>query len=135
MKRTRLTLSEVVRIELALYVSDRGFLLEGYNERRFQRAIGHRFRFVQDNHSRSVQGVLWALHHQIRRLQGKPVPVAAAEVFDVPLYLRKSSAKFGKWGVECCVIWNQQKAGITWPAVTTPILSNKDRDGVRLSSA
>uniref|UniRef100_UPI0025CFE708 dTDP-4-dehydrorhamnose 3,5-epimerase n=1 Tax=Rhodoferax sp. UBA5149 TaxID=1947379 RepID=UPI0025CFE708 len=53
--------------------------------------------FVQDNHSRSVKGVLRGLHYQIQHPQGKLVRVTQGEVFDVAVDMRRSSPNFGKW--------------------------------------
>jgi dTDP-4-dehydrorhamnose 3,5-epimerase len=44
-----------------------------------------------------VKGVLRGLHYQIRHAQGKLVRVAAGEVVDVAVDLRRSSPHFGKW--------------------------------------
>ena len=57
--------------------------------------------FVQDNHSRSAQGVLRGLHYQIEQPQGKLVRVVRGAVFDVAVDIRKTSATYGQWvGVE-----------------------------------
>lgn len=53
--------------------------------------------FVQDNHSKSAQGILRGLHYQIKHPQGKLVRVISGEVFDVAVDIRKSSPFFGKW--------------------------------------
>jgi dTDP-4-dehydrorhamnose 3,5-epimerase len=53
--------------------------------------------FVQDNHSRSNQGILRGLHYQIEQPQGKLVRVLSGEVFDVAVDLRRDSPTFGKW--------------------------------------
>jgi dTDP-4-dehydrorhamnose 3,5-epimerase len=53
--------------------------------------------FVQDNHSKSCQGVLRGLHYQIKQPQGKLVRVIAGEIFDVAVDIRKNSPTFGKW--------------------------------------
>lgn len=86
-----------IRIILPKIHSDgRGFFLESYRKDALG-ALGIRADFVQDNHSRSRQGVLRGLHYQIRRPQGKLVRAASGEVFDVAVDLRKSSPTFGKW--------------------------------------
>lgn len=57
--------------------------------------------FVQDNHSKSSQGVLRGLHYQIQHPQGKLARLTPGAVFDVAVDLRRSSPNFGKWvGVE-----------------------------------
>ena len=57
--------------------------------------------FVQDNHSRSSNGVLRGLHYQIERAQGKLVRVVEGVIFDVAVDIRRGSPNFGKWiGVE-----------------------------------
>jgi len=54
--------------------------------------------FVQDNHSKSSQGVLRGLHYQLPpHAQGKLVRCVAGEVFDVAVDIRKSSPTFGQW--------------------------------------
>ena len=54
--------------------------------------------FVQDNHSRSSQGVLRGLHYQMApHAQGKLVRCVAGEVFDVAVDIRKDSPTFGQW--------------------------------------
>jgi len=63
----------------------------------FHAATKTNFQFVQDNHSRSSQGVLRGLHYQIKQSQGKLVQVMQGSVFDVTVDLRKSSPNFGKW--------------------------------------
>ena len=53
--------------------------------------------FVQDNHSRSKQGVLRGLHYQLDRPQGKLVWVKRGRVFDVAVDVRRGSPSFGRW--------------------------------------
>jgi dTDP-4-dehydrorhamnose 3,5-epimerase len=88
---------EVAIIEPKVFGDDRGFFFESFNQRRFSEAIGREVGFVQDNHSRSVRGVLRGIHYQIRQPQGKLVRVVQGEVFDIAVDLRKSSPTFGKW--------------------------------------
>ena len=97
MKVTPTRLSEVLLIEPRVFGDERGFFLESWNAREFNRAVGFDVQFVQDNHSRSARGVLRGLHYQITQPQGKLVRVVSGEILDVALDLRRSSAAFGKW--------------------------------------
>ncbi|WP_233234471.1 dTDP-4-dehydrorhamnose 3,5-epimerase [Bordetella sp. LUAb4] len=93
----RTAIPDVFAIEPKVFGDDRGFFFESFNQRDFSEAIGRDVAFVQDNHSRSVQGVLRGLHYQISQPQGKLVRVVEGTVFDVAVDLRKSSPTFGKW--------------------------------------
>ncbi|WP_353234898.1 dTDP-4-dehydrorhamnose 3,5-epimerase [Diaphorobacter ruginosibacter] len=97
MKATRLAIPEVVLIEPKVFGDARGFFFESFNQKVFDEATGTRHDFVQDNHSRSRQGVLRGIHYQIRQPQGKLVRVARGAVFDVAVDLRASSPTFGQW--------------------------------------
>jgi dTDP-4-dehydrorhamnose 3,5-epimerase len=97
MKVLHLAIPEVVLIEPQVFGDDRGFFLESYNQRRFDELLGHSVNFVQDNHSRSVKGVLRGLHYQTKHTQGKLVRVVAGEIFDVAVDIRRGSPTFGKW--------------------------------------
>jgi dTDP-4-dehydrorhamnose 3,5-epimerase len=96
MEFTKLAIPDVVLVKPRVFGDARGFFLETYVKSRFA-AAGVDAEFVQDNHSKSAQGVLRGLHYQIRQPQGKLVRVTAGEVFDVAVDLRRSSATFGKW--------------------------------------
>jgi len=87
---------DVVTIEPDVFGDQRGFFMETWQARKFEEA-GIDEMFVQDNHSKSAQGVLRGLHYQIKHPQGKLVRVVAGTVFDVAVDLRKSSPTFGKW--------------------------------------
>lgn len=97
MKATPLAIADVVLFEPKVFGDERGFFFESFNHRYFEEAIGRSVRFVQDNHSRSVRGVLRGLHYQIQQTQGKLVRVVEGEVFDVAVDIRRSSSTFGKW--------------------------------------
>ncbi len=88
---------DVKIIEPKVFGDERGFFFESFNHKRFEEAIGRKVEFVQDNHSRSVKGVLRGLHYQIQHPQGKLVRVVVGEVFDVAVDLRQSSPTFGQW--------------------------------------
>ena len=90
----------VIVIEPKVYVDKRGFFLETFREDVLLQA-GINAHFVQDNHTRSSQGVLRGLHYQMTQTQGKLVRVAAGSVFDVVVDVRSSSPTFGQWyGIE-----------------------------------
>lgn len=97
MKATQLDIPEVILFEPRVFGDDRGFFFESFNQKVFEEAVGRPVKFVQDNHSRSVKGVLRGLHYQIQQPQGKLVRVVQGEVFDVAVDLRKSSPTFGQW--------------------------------------
>ncbi|WP_373976015.1 dTDP-4-dehydrorhamnose 3,5-epimerase [Chitinibacter sp. SCUT-21] len=88
---------DVKIIEPKVFGDERGFFYESFNHAKFEEAIGREVKFVQDNHSKSVKGVLRGLHYQIQHPQGKLVRCTRGEVFDVAVDLRKSSPTFGKW--------------------------------------
>lgn len=101
MKVSRCALPEVLLLEPRVFGDERGFFLESYNARQFAELTGLDVDFVQDNHSRSAQGVLRGLHYQLLQPQGKLVRVVRGRVFDVAVDLRRSSPRFGQWvGVE-----------------------------------
>jgi dTDP-4-dehydrorhamnose 3,5-epimerase len=96
MKATPQSIKDVVLIEPRVFRDERGFFFESFNEGRLQEALGRQARFVQDNHSKSVRGVVRGLHYQVRQAQGKLVRVVQGEIFDVAVDLRRSSPTFGK---------------------------------------
>jgi dTDP-4-dehydrorhamnose 3,5-epimerase len=88
---------DVLVIEPKVFGDARGFFFESFNQREWTRQTGLTTPFVQDNHSRSQRGVLRGLHYQVCQPQGKLVRVAAGEVFDVAVDLRRASPTFGRW--------------------------------------
>jgi len=94
---TPTSLPEVLIFEPKVFGDSRGFFFESFNARDFAQCTGLDVQFVQDNHSKSAQGVLRGLHYQINHPQGKLVRVTQGEVFDVAVDLRRSSPNFGKW--------------------------------------
>ena len=87
-------------LEPLVHGDDRGFFIERWNRRTY-REVGIDFDYVQDNHSRSTQGVLRGIHYQIDNPQGKLVRVTSGSVFDVAVDLRRGSPTFSRWfGVE-----------------------------------
>jgi dTDP-4-dehydrorhamnose 3,5-epimerase len=96
MKVLQTPLAGALVLEPKVFADDRGFFLESYNEKAFEK-IGIRDKFVQDNHSYSKRGVLRGLHYQVQKPQGKLVRVVTGEVLDVFVDLRRSSPTFGRW--------------------------------------
>ena len=87
-------------IEPTVHGDNRGYFMETYSQRDMEEA-GLDLKFVQDNQSMSVKGVLRGLHFQKQYPQGKLVRVIRGRVFDVAVDLRAGSATYGKWyGVE-----------------------------------
>jgi dTDP-4-dehydrorhamnose 3,5-epimerase len=86
----------IVDGSLGLFGDGRGFFFESWNQRTFEALVGP-VAFVQDNHSRSAQGVLRGLHYQIQQPQGKLVRCVRGAVFDVAVDIRRSSPTFGRW--------------------------------------
>ena len=98
MKVTPLAIPDVLLIEPQVFVDDRGFFFESFNQERFEKVLGNKINFVQDSHSKSVKGVLRGLHYQLPpKAQSKIVRVIQGEVFDVVVDVRRSSPTFGKW--------------------------------------
>jgi len=97
MKLIQTEIPDVLLLEPNVLGDDRGFFFESFNERRFAEVTGKTVKFVQDNHSKSLCGVLRGLHYQIQQPQGKLVRVVSGEVFDVAVDIRKSSPTFGQW--------------------------------------
>lgn len=84
----------------AVHGDNRGYFMETYSQRDMEES-GINIRFVQDNQSMSVKGVLRGLHFQKNFPQTKLVRVIKGSVFDVAVDLRKDSKTFGKWyGIE-----------------------------------
>ena len=101
MKVTPTAIPEVLIIEPKVFGDARGFFYESFNGKAFDEAVGRHVEFVQDNHSRSVKGVLRGLHYQVQQPQGKLVRAVRGSVFDVAVDIRRSSPTFAKWvGVE-----------------------------------
>ena len=101
MKVLTTKLPGVVIIEPEVFTDRRGFFLETFRADSYASAAGIEEPFVQDNHSRSVRGVLRGLHQQVGVPQGKLVRATSGAVFDVAVDTTPSSPTFSQWiGVE-----------------------------------
>jgi len=93
---TKTEIEGVYIIEPTKFGDSRGYFMETYNELEFLEK-GLKYKFVQDNQSKSKKGVLRGLHFQKKFPQAKLVRVIEGEVFDVAVDLRKNSTTYGKW--------------------------------------
>jgi len=96
MKTTPTKIPGVLIVEPQVFGDGRGFFMETWQRDRYAEA-GLPTSFVQDNLSRSRQGVLRGLHFQNPSPQGKLVSVLQGEVFDVAVDIRQGSPTFGEW--------------------------------------
>jgi dTDP-4-dehydrorhamnose 3,5-epimerase len=93
-------LDDVCVIVPQVFQDDRGFFTETFRADQFE-ALGLPTRFVQDNHSGSVRGVLRGLHFQWDPPMGKLMRVIRGTAFLVAVDIRKGSPTIGKWfGIE-----------------------------------
>ena len=77
---------------------ERGWFFESWNQRTLDEAVGEAVVFSQDNHSRSVRGVLRGLHYQLApEPQAKLVRSSHGSIFDVAVDIRRRSSTFGQW--------------------------------------
>jgi dTDP-4-dehydrorhamnose 3,5-epimerase len=90
------TIPDVKIIEPKVFGDERGFFMETFRDDCFRENCSD-VNFVQDNHSKSKQGILRGLHYQLEHTQGKLVRVTSVEVFDVAVDMRKLSKTFGQW--------------------------------------
>lgn len=113
MNVTDTNIPDVKLITPIVFEDDRGFFFESFNKRKFEQAVGSEISFLQDNHSKSVKGVLRGLHYQLPPFaQGKLVRVVKGEVFDVAVDLRQSSSSFGQWVGEVLSATNRRQLWI-----------------------
>ena len=95
MKIIDTSIADVKILEPKVFGDDRGFFLETFREDWFKEHVAN-VTFVQDNHSKSSQGILRGMHYQLKQAQGKLVRVVSGEVYDVAIDMRKDSASFGQ---------------------------------------
>lgn len=87
---------DVKLLEPQVFGDERGFFMETFRDEWFRENIADRT-FVQENHSKSIKGVLRGLHYQTENTQGKLVRVVSGAVFDVAVDMREGSPTFGQW--------------------------------------
>jgi len=89
-------LGDAVVLLPEIFQDSRGFFMETFREDKFK-DMGLPYNFVQDNHSRSVKGVLRGLHFQWDPPMGKLMRVSLGSAFLVAVDIRKGSPTLGKW--------------------------------------
>jgi len=89
------SISDVKILEPTIFGDERGFFMETFRVDQFTKNCSEKT-FIQDNHSKSSQGILRGLHYQLKNTQGKLVRVTAGEVYDVAVDMRASSPTFGQ---------------------------------------
>lgn len=95
---TETNLSGCFVIEPKVFHDDRGYFMESFNQNIFEKGIGQKINFVQDNQSYSTKGVLRGLHYQCgEHAQAKLVRVLEGEVLDVAVDLRPDSPTYGQY--------------------------------------
>lgn len=82
--------------EPKVFEDSRGYFFESYNENIFKQE-GINIRWVQDNQSSSVYGVIRGLHFQLNpHAQTKLVRVIHGTILDVAVDIRKGSPTYGR---------------------------------------
>ncbi|RRN01643.1 dTDP-4-dehydrorhamnose 3,5-epimerase [Bibersteinia trehalosi] len=108
MKIIETKIPDVKLLEPQVFGDERGFFMETFRDEWFKQNVADRT-FVQENHSKSVKGVLRGLHYQTENTQGKLVRVVSGKVLDVAVDLRKSSPTFGQYVAEILSAENKRQ--------------------------
>jgi dTDP-4-dehydrorhamnose 3,5-epimerase len=90
------TLEGVLLIEPAVHGDHRGFFHESYRENAWAEASVPTT-WVQDNHSRSRQGIVRGMHFSLGEGQAKLVRCGRGRILDVVVDLRRASPTYGQW--------------------------------------
>jgi dTDP-4-dehydrorhamnose 3,5-epimerase len=94
MRRVETRLEGPVLLESTVHGDERGFFAETFRRNVFEE-LGVNEEWVQDNHSRSRQGVLRGMHFQ--RGMAKLVRCVRGSIVDVLVDIREGSPAFGQW--------------------------------------
>lgn len=91
-------ISEIFLIKPKVISDKRGYFVETFLQEEFDKAIGHKIKFLQENETKSKKGVLRGLHFQLPPFaQSKLVRVIEGEVLDICVDIRYGSPTFGKY--------------------------------------
>lgn len=96
MKVINTKIPDVKLLEPQVFGDERGFFMETFRDEWFKQNVADRT-FLQENHSKSIKGVLRGLHYQTENTQGKLVRVVSGAVFDVAVDMRENAPTFGQW--------------------------------------
>lgn len=109
----RLQIPDVIILKPQVHFDDRGFFCESFNSANFEKIVGRQVNFVQDNHSRSIKGVLRGLHYQVKPFeQSKLVRVVNGEIWDIAVDIRQNSTTYGHWVAEILSSENKKQLWI-----------------------
>lgn len=90
-------IEDVILVKPKVFGDNRGFFMETYKKSDFV-ANGIDVEFTQDNHSKSIKGVLRGLHYQAKPYgQAKLVRCVKGRIYDVAVDIRKNSKTFGQY--------------------------------------
>ncbi|MBD3254526.1 MAG: dTDP-4-dehydrorhamnose 3,5-epimerase [Candidatus Lokiarchaeota archaeon] len=96
MRKIKTELPEVCIIEPDVYTDERGFFFESYSYKKYKK-LGIDWKFVQDNHSRSLKNTVRGLHFQAYPGQVKLIRCVCGKIWDVVIDIRPQSPNFKKW--------------------------------------
>src|SRR4051794_24219925 len=86
-----------VLMQLARFGDARGFFAETFRRATLEERFGITVDFIQDNHSRSVRGVVRGMHFQPNPPAAKLIRCARGAIVDVLVDIRPESEMFGRW--------------------------------------
>ena len=90
-------LNEIFLFKSDLHVDKRGFFSEYFVSKSFEKEVGKKIHFCQENITYSKKGVLRGLHYQLSpHSQTKLVSVLKGSVLDIIVDIRKGSPTFGQ---------------------------------------
>jgi len=97
MKYIKTKIDDLIILEPDVFLDERGYFLESYNQKKFEEIIG-KVSFIQDNESKSTKGILRGLHFQKPPFdQAKLVRCIEGKVLDIAVDLRNESKTYGQY--------------------------------------
>ena len=110
MKFFKADIPDIIICEPTKLKDERGFFIESFRKDLFEKYLGNKINFCQENLSESKYGVLRGLHFQIKPwAQSKLISVINGKILDVAVDIRKKSKYYGKsFSCELNAIDNRQ---------------------------